>query len=172
MDLFLQQGHMFSMGLNSGLRKSFPRPQLNPDLTILLPMLMRVWDHSPVGTPNCTQDPICWLTVLDYPEEFRDNPPSSLFHVLSVEQNTAKQPHSIIHPTPCLTQVMVFLGLKGLTFSPPVMLAAHCGQTSQLLFCWPQSFPPAANYWWALVHQFIRLSSYSYKWFSWGYTDF
>ena len=65
---------------------------------------------------------------------FWSNSPSSLYHLLSLEQQmAAKQPHNMILPAPCLTCMCGVLGVKGLTFSPP-NIAAHCGQTTPFLF--------------------------------------
>ena len=46
--------------------------------------VMSVWDHSSVGTPNCTQDPVVLLVILGVPVWFGVNPPSSLFHGSSI----------------------------------------------------------------------------------------
>ena len=49
------------MGLKSGLGGTNSKPHVYPDLVIPLTHLMCVWDHCPVGTRNCTPDPIfCW----------------------------------------------------------------------------------------------------------------
>ena len=106
-----------------------------PDWSIPKPILMCIWDHCHVGTPTCTIDPIFWLMTLGFSEEFGDSPPSSLFHLLSLEQQVAaKQPHSIILPSPVLLDSRCgVLGVKGLTFAPP-NIAAHYGQTNQFLF--------------------------------------
>ena len=77
---------------------------------------MCIWDHCHVGTPHSTHDPTFWLMVFGSPEEFGDNPPSSLFHL------AAKQLHSIILPAPCLTVGLVFLGLK----ASPSLLQTNC----------------------------------------------
>ena len=79
-------------GSSQDFVKAITKPQLQPDWSVPLPLLMCVWDRCSVGPPNCTQDPIFWLMSLAFPEEFGDNHPSSLFHLLSSEQ------HSIILP--------------------------------------------------------------------------
>ena len=70
---FFSTFHMFSLGFRWG--KAIPKPQLQPDLVIPLPLSMCVRDRCPVGRPNCTWNPIFWLMILG-------NPQSSLIHLL------------------------------------------------------------------------------------------
>ena len=55
---------------------------------------MCFWNHRPVGTPNCTQEPNAWLMILGFPEEFGNNPPSTLFHLLSLGHRIHLQQNS------------------------------------------------------------------------------
>ena len=71
---------------------------------------MCVWDRCPFGTPNCNQDRIFRLMTWGFLKESGDNSPS------------AKQPHSMILPAPCLTVGLILLGLKAL----PSLLQTYC----------------------------------------------
>ena len=78
---------------------------------------MCVWDHCPVGTPNCTQEPIFWRMILDFPEEFGDNP--AFFRAAEMESN---QLHGVILLAPCWAASPVFFELK----VSPSLLQTYC----------------------------------------------
>ena len=66
---------------------------------------MCVLHHCPVGTTNCTQDTIFWLMVLGFREEFGDSPLSSLFYLLSREQQSHWQQLFIVARQPSFSSM-------------------------------------------------------------------
>ena len=88
------------------------------------------------------------LIILCFPEEFGDNPPSSLFHLVSLEQQIHWQqnrPTAYILLAPCWTVGEVFLVFKA---SPSLLQTLMLIVTKQVHFCsmWPQSFPPGGTF--------------------------
>ena len=97
----------FKLSLKVNLRTSWPVVTMGATAKMIFPLhypwwvfpFLRIKGHSkssiccPVGTPNCTQDPIFlrWFSV--FLKNFGDNPPS-LFHLLSLEQQIHWQPNN------------------------------------------------------------------------------
>ena len=124
-----------------------------------------VWEQCPVRTPNCIQEPIFLLMILGFPEEFGENAPPSLFHLLSLQQQNHWQQNSSV------------LGVKCINFSPPNILllivaeqhnswALRCCACSKD-FLAQQPLKPwsthARLWWWTTVFQqlliYFRLAS-------------
>lgn len=102
--LFLQRSPQVAHGVQV---RTLGRPFPNwPDLDIPLPLLMCVYDHCPVGTPNWARDSTSWLMTSCFSEEFGHNPPSPLF------PGQPERLHTIMASPPHLTVGTMFLGLK------------------------------------------------------------
>ena len=96
--------------------------------------------------------PSLLLMILGFSEEYGDNPPSSLFHLLPlkhwIHSERKPVPQHNTTTTTMLHSGFGVLGVKGLTFSPPNMLLLIVAKQQQFCYIWPQRF---FLFWWFLV---------------------